>query len=786
MAIFCAARRHSFGVVCRLLGLISVLCAGAQVDAADKRWSNMFGGAFNAAANWTGGVPGSADIAEFGVATLFTPGTYTVDFDVSPTNQAIHVEDDIVTFDLNGHTYTTTATTGNEIGSVVGQEGRLTITDGIWNLPISSGISPVIEVGAVAGATGTLIASTGGQIQGTDLVIGAAGAGALTVQNGGDIFTKQTSIGFAAASTATITGAGSTLINNTNLSVRQNSTMTVSLGGLVQNTGGSTSGTVTVTDSNSRWINTQDLFLGGAGTQLTIANGGRVDSENGWVGFAAEGGQAIVGDASPGGSLVSQWINSGLNGGTFAVGASKILVHGSGTLEIRANGRVQDVEGTVAIGANSMGVVTLTSPSAQWLNSGKLTVGDGGNGSLQMVAGTVQNVDGIVGDKAAAVGTVNMNGPNSQWTNTGSLLVGNFGHGTVNVTGGGHLNSGNSVIGVEMGSVGEVTVEGPNSTWNSSGLILVSSFAPGTGTLTVRDGGTVTATGGVAVRVLGTLRGDGQINGNVGSVGIVAPGTSPGALHIAGNYTQGASGKLDIDLGGTTAGSQYDQLLVSGSATLAGTLDVSLIDGFTPSIGNVFEVVHANGGVLGGFPTLSLPTIPNGMAWTIVYTGVAVFLNVQSGPLLGDYNNNGTVDAADYIVWRNSEGTMTSLPNDGGLGGTIGPAHYNLWRSHFGDARGSGAALGATGSASAGVPEPTTIVLLLIAAVMCWPGGRQFKTRRNSMVWVGRQNMCRSSLTLRTQRRRLITECGPPRVGWSACSATSRRSNQYESFGKCF
>jgi T5SS/PEP-CTERM-associated repeat protein len=319
-----------------------------------------------------------------------------------------------------------------------------------------------------------------------------------------------------------------------------------------------------------------------------------------------------------------------------------------------------------------------------------------------------------VGNEAAAVGTVNLNGPNSQWTNTGSLSVGNAGRGTVNVTAGGHLNSGNSVIGVEMGSVGEVTVEGPNSTWNSSGLILVSSFAPGTGTLTVRDGGTVSATGGVSVRVLGTLRGDGQINGNVGNVGVVAPGTSPGALHITGNYTQGASGKLDIDLAGTTAGSQYDQLLVSGSATLAGTLDVSLIDGFTPSIGNVFEVVHANGGVLGGFPTLSLPTIPNGMGWTIVYTSVSVFLNVQSAPLIGDYNNNGTVDAADYIVWRESEGTTTSLPNDNGIGGTIGQAHYNLWRAHFGQTASSGATAGFSNSTA--VPEPPSLMLLMLTA----------------------------------------------------------------------
>ena len=56
-------------------------------------------------------------------------------------------------------------------------------------------------------------------------------------------------------------------------------------------------------------------------------------------------------------------------------------------------------------------------------------------------------------------------------------------------------------------------------------MIVVSSFAPGTGTLTVSNGGTVTSLGGISVRLLGTLRGDGQIIGNVSNIGVVAPGT---------------------------------------------------------------------------------------------------------------------------------------------------------------------------------------------------------------------------------------------------------------------
>ena len=50
----------------------------------------------------------------------------------------------------------------------------------------------------------------------------------------------------------------------------------------------------------------------------------------------------------------------------------------------------------------------------------------------------------------------------------------------------------------------------------------------------------------------------------------------------------------------------------------------------------------------------------------------------------GDYNDDGNVDAADYVVWRKNNGTNNTLPNDE-IGGTIGTAHYNQWRDNFGE-----------------------------------------------------------------------------------------------------
>jgi hypothetical protein len=82
----------------------------------------------------------------------------------------------------------------------------------------------------------------------------------------------------------------------------------------------------------------------------------------------------------------------------------------------------------------------------------------------------------------------------------------------------------------------------------------------------------------------------------------------------------------------------------------------------------------------------------------------------------GDYNDDGVVDTADYVVWRKNEGTTNPLPNDNGIGGTVGSDHYNLWRSNFGNP-GSG---GSGGLSASAVPEPATLTLaLLLAAGGC-------------------------------------------------------------------
>jgi probable HAF family extracellular repeat protein len=74
--------------------------------------------------------------------------------------------------------------------------------------------------------------------------------------------------------------------------------------------------------------------------------------------------------------------------------------------------------------------------------------------------------------------------------------------------------------------------------------------------------------------------------------------------------------------------------------------------------------------------------------------------------LHGDYNGNGAVDAADYVVWRDR------------LGSTYTRDDYNVWRAHFGQTTGSGAALPSANPPSAFVPEPSSFVLVSLCLAL--------------------------------------------------------------------
>jgi hypothetical protein len=205
----------------------------------------------------------------------------------------------------------------------------------------------------------------------------------------------------------------------------------------------------------------------------------------------------------------------------------------------------------------------------------------------------------------------------------------------------------------------------------------------------------------------GTLAGEGEVSvgagPNVGQVrnltGRVEPGLPIGELTIDGDYSQQATATLAIDLSGATQSTQYDHLLVDRYAFLNGTLEVNLLS-FAPADNTSFTILTAEEGIFGAFDNLLLPSAYD---WEITYGANDVILTVLGAAtnVPGDFNDDGAVNAADY-VWLQKVGT---------------PADKVTWRTHFGESQ--------TGL-SASIPEPSTSMLALFAAC-----GLAYARRRN-------------------------------------------------------
>jgi hypothetical protein len=257
-------------------------------------------------------------------------------------------------------------------------------------------------------------------------------------------------------------------------------------------------------------------------------------------------------------------------------------------------------------------------------------------------------------------------------------------------------------------------------------LQLTGSTLTAYGEVRIEEGGQIFMGGRLDAQVVnidaGRLFGSGEIFVGAGPVrgvvrnlgGSVDPGAigAAGQLTIDGDYSQLDGGTLEIDLAGTTPVTQYDRLAVGRNAFLDGTLEVGLL-GFTPSVGAAFTILTAGDGVFGQFENLLLPA---GFQWNVAYNANNVVLSVLGLGLAGDYNADGVVSAADYVVWRDSMGaTGSSLPADGNGDEIVNHDDYLVWRSNFGKTA------SASGSAIvnlAGVPEPTSFAMGIFAAAV--------------------------------------------------------------------
>jgi hypothetical protein len=81
----------------------------------------------------------------------------------------------------------------------------------------------------------------------------------------------------------------------------------------------------------------------------------------------------------------------------------------------------------------------------------------------------------------------------------------------------------------------------------------------------------------------------------------------------------------------------------------------------------------------------------------------------------GDYNENGVVDAADYVLWRDTLDQTVTAPGsgaDGNMSGTVDAADYDFWRARFGNMAPIPGVGSISGAFTAAVPEPASAVML--------------------------------------------------------------------------
>lgn len=209
-------------------------------------------------------------------------------------------------------------------------------------------------------------------------------------------------------------------------------------------------------------------------------------------------------------------------------------------------------------------------------------------------------------------GIYNLSGTGSLITATDEY-IGCSGTGTFNQSGGRHTITGSMTLAVNANT--------GNGTYNHTGgtLTVNNGITNNVGGIFSAGAGTTATVGGPGFINHGLLKGAGTIAGNVTSDGTVGPGNSPGALNITGDYTQLANGIFDVEIGGTLAGSEYDTLNVSGTASLDGTLNVSLFDLgsglFAPQAGDSFDILTAET-LSGSFSSLSYAALldPN-LSW---------------------------------------------------------------------------------------------------------------------------------------------------------------------------
>jgi len=456
-------------------------------------------------------------------------------------------------------------------------------------------------------------------------------------------------------------------------------------------------------------------------------------------------------------------------GSILQVGSGlKVGESGQGALTISHGGMVNVIDGTtpligtpppyVSIGTNPTGVgsVIVEDTGSRLLVRRDLQIGVLGQGSLAIRDnGLVQILDNPLALPTILVGPygrIDLHGgtlagstpdPAATPASFGTIVDGYLGgsglvRGTAEFTENSFLeaNPGDSLrFEGAVSNQGSVTVRGGEVQFNK---VFTNNAAAGPiapGRISLENGGTVRfreplTNNGVLSSALGATNIHGQID-NPGNI-VVARDTVAtfyDAVNNTGTLTVKPGGNalfltdlsfiglsiVQLGIGPSDLDDNSSQITASGTIALGGTLEISLEGGYDQLIGQPLQLISAGGGITGEFDSIQTPLVPNDIEIGFLYSSTGVSMEVKAVnntiELPGDYNNDGSVDAADYSVWRNNLGSLNSLPNDDTPG--VDQEDYARWKTHFGEIRLFGA--GSTAFNSPATPEPSAALLLISA-----------------------------------------------------------------------
>ena len=590
--------------------------------------------------------------------TLTTGGLNTsTSFSGSITGPGVLIKDGTGTLTLSGtnHQSSTVVKAGtlalaggsaladtDAVNIVAGATLSLNATEAIGSLAGAGSVSLGISTLKIGGDNtnsgyGGIISGTGGLVK--------TGTGMLTL-GGANTYTGATAIN---AGRLTLAG-GLALADTDAVSVAAGATLVLGTSETIGSLAGA--GAVQLlSDSVLTAGDTANTTFSGV-ISATSGNGGLVKTGSGTLTLSGT-------NIYTGGTIVNAGTLA-LAGGSALADMANLQVNAGATLQLNASETIGALAGA---GNVALGAYTLTT---------------GGNDNSSGYGGIISGTGGLV---KTGTGTMTLGGAN---TYTGATTISG---GKLLFTGGSALADTGAVT-VAMGATlqldasetigslagagsvslgaNTLTTGGDNTSTTLSGVISGTGGLTKTGTGTLTITGTDTYTGATTVSagklvVNGslasattvasgaTLDGNGNIGGGVTvqSGGTLAVGGSGTEDLATGNLTLNAGTELAIGLGGTTAATGYDQIDVSGAVDLTGaTLNLSLLGGFTPAMGNSFTIIDNDGadavaGTFAGLAEGATVTV-SGYQFKISYIG-------------GDTN--------DVVL------TVVGVPSSGGGGG---------------------------------------------------------------------------------------------------------------------